>query len=89
LVYKDHLINIIDTPGHSDFAGEVERVLNIVDNALIVVCAVEGPMAQTKYVTGKAYGHQLKPLILMNKVDRPGANVEDSELAVMELMDNL
>jgi len=89
IIFKDHLINIIDTPGHSDFAGEVERVLNMVENVLILVCAGEGPMAQTKYVMRKACEHKLKPVILINKIDKPNASVLDTELAMMELMEDI
>src|SRR5512146_2162386 len=66
-------INIVDTPGHADFGGEVERVLSMVDGVLLLVDAVEGPMPQTRFVTRKALSHGLKPIVVVNKVDRPGA----------------
>src|ERR1019366_7376397 len=66
-------INIIDTPGHADFAGEVERVLPMVDGVLLLVDAVEGPMPQTRFVTRKALALGLKPIVVVNKIDRPGA----------------
>ena len=69
--YKGIKINIIDTPGHSDFGGEVERVLNMADGVLLVVDAFEGPMPQTRFVTKKALALGLKPIVVVNKVDRP------------------
>src|ERR1700748_3275250 len=65
-------INIVDTPGHADFGGEVERVLSMVDSVLLLVDAVEGPMPQTRFVTKKALALGLKPIVVVNKVDRPG-----------------
>ena len=70
LAYRDHKLNIVDTPGHQDFGGEVERILSIVDGVCLVVCASEGPMPQTKFVLKKALAHGLKPIVVMNKVDR-------------------
>jgi len=72
--HGDTVINIVDTPGHADFGGEVERVLNMVDGALLVVDACEGPMPQTKFVTAKALALGLKPIVVVNKIDRPGAD---------------
>lgn len=72
--YGDTLINIIDTPGHSDFGGEVERILNMVDGVVILVDAREGPMPQTKFVTSKALGLGLKPIVVINKIDREGSD---------------
>ncbi len=72
--YDGHHINIVDTPGHADFGGEVERVLGMVDGVLLLVDAVEGPMPQTRFVTMKALQQGLKPIVVVNKVDRPGAH---------------
>ncbi|MGD9522056.1 MAG: GTP-binding protein, partial [Tepidiphilus sp.] len=71
--YGDTHINIVDTPGHADFGGEVERVLSMVDGVLLLVDAVEGPMPQTRFVTKKALARGLKPIVVINKIDRPGA----------------
>ncbi|MDH5377584.1 MAG: translational GTPase TypA, partial [Gammaproteobacteria bacterium] len=71
--WGDYRINIVDTPGHADFGGEVERVLSMVDSVLLLVDAVEGPMPQTRFVTQKALGRGLHPIVVINKVDRPGA----------------
>ena len=71
--WKGTHINIVDTPGHADFGGEVERVLSMVDGVLLLVDAVEGPMPQTRFVTKKALALGLKPIVVVNKVDRPGA----------------
>src|SRR6202012_5996452 len=73
LVWKDTRINIVDTPGHADFGGEVERILNMVDGALVLVDAAEGPLPQTKFVVSKALKVGLKPIVVINKVDRPDA----------------
>jgi GTP-binding protein len=73
LRWKDYRINIVDTPGHADFGGEVERVLAMVDSVLLLVDAMDGPMPQTRFVTRKAFSHGLKPIVVINKVDRPGA----------------
>ena len=81
--YKDYKINIIDTPGHSDFGGEVERVLNMADGVLIVVDAFEGPMPQTRFVTQKAIELGLKPIVVINKVDKPNCNPEYAQEAVL------
>ncbi len=66
-------INIVDTPGHADFGGEVERILSMVDSVLLLVDAVDGPMPQTRFVTQKAFGFGLNPIVVINKIDRPGA----------------
>lgn len=71
--WNDYRINIVDTPGHADFGGEVERVMSMVDSVLLVVDAMDGPMPQTRFVTKKAFAHGLKPIVVINKVDRPGA----------------
>lgn len=78
-------INIVDTPGHADFGGEVERVLNMVDGVLLLVDAYEGPMPQTKYVLRKALEQKLKPIVVINKIDRPDQRVEDVVDEVLEL----
>ena len=87
--YRDYKINVIDTPGHSDFGGEVERVLNMADGVLLVVDAFEGPMPQTRFVTQKAIELGLKPIVVINKVDKPNCNPEYAQEAVFELMFNL
>ena len=73
LHWRDYRINIVDTPGHADFGGEVERVLSMVDSVLLLVDAVDGPMPQTRFVTQKAFAMGFKPIVVINKVDRPGA----------------
>ena len=75
--WKDTTINIVDTPGHSDFGGEVERVLGMVDSVLLLVDAAEGPMPQTRFVLRKALGHRLRPIVVINKVDRPDARCDE------------
>lgn len=87
--YRDHKINIIDTPGHSDFGGEVERVLNMADGVLLVVDAFEGPMPQTRFVLQKAIELGLKPIVVINKVDKPNCDPEATQEAVFDLMFNL
>ena len=87
--YHDHHINIVDTPGHADFGGEVERVLGMVDGVLLLVDAVEGPMPQTRFVTMKALQQGLKPIVVVNKVDRPGARPEWVVNQTFELFDKL
>ncbi|MFN3341464.1 MAG: translational GTPase TypA [Flavobacteriales bacterium] len=87
--YKDYKINIIDTPGHADFGGEVERVLNMADGVLLLVDAFEGPMPQTRFVTSKALAMGLKPILVVNKVDKPNCTPEEAYEAVFELMMNL
>ena len=71
--WEDYRINIVDTPGHADFGGEVERVLSMVDSVLLLVDAVDGPMPQTRFVTQKAFAHGLKPIVVINKIDREEA----------------
>ena len=85
IFYKGIKINIVDTPGHADFGGEVERVLNMVDGVLLLVDAFEGPMPQTKYVLRKALEHKLKPIVVINKIDRPEARVDEVYDEVLEL----
>ncbi|MGI6220924.1 MAG: translational GTPase TypA [Coriobacteriales bacterium] len=87
--YKDVKINIIDTPGHSDFGGEVERVLNMADGALVIVDAFEGPMPQTRFVLRKALELGLRPVLVVNKIDRPGARPEEVLDDVFDLMIDL
>ena len=87
--YKGYKINVIDTPGHSDFGGEVERVLNMADGVLLIVVAFEGPMPQTRFVTQKAIELGLKPIVVINKVDKPNCNPELAQEAVFDLMFNL
>ena len=87
--YKGFKINIIDTPGHSDFGGEVERVLNMADGVLLVVDAFEGPMPQTRFVLQKAIELGLKPIVVVNKVDKPNCDPELTQEAVFDLMFNL
>src|SRR5919202_4280337 len=73
ILWQDTRVNIVDTPGHADFGGEVERILNMVDGALVLVDAAEGPLPQTKFVVSKALKMGLKPIVVINKVDRPDA----------------
>jgi GTP-binding protein len=87
--YKGHRINIVDTPGHADFGGEVERVLSMVDGVCLVVCATEGPMTQTKFVLTKALSRNLKPVVVMNKIDRETAQPEKVENDLLELFISL
>jgi GTP-binding protein len=87
--YKDIKINIIDTPGHADFGGEVERVLNMADGVLLVVDAFEGPMPQTRFVLEKAVNLGLKPIVVINKVDKPNCDPEAVHEAVFDLMFSL
>ncbi len=87
--FKDTKINIIDTPGHSDFGGEVERVLNMADGVLLLVDAFEGPMPQTRFVLQKALELGLKVIVVINKVDKPNCNPEDTNEKVFELMFSL
>lgn len=85
----EYRINIVDTPGHADFGGEVERVMSMVDCVLLVVDAVDGPMPQTRFVTQKAFEQGLKPIVVINKVDRPGARTDWVMDQVFDLFDNL
>lgn len=87
--YKGFKINIIDTPGHSDFGGEVERVLNMADGVLLLVDAFEGPMPQTRFVLQKALALNLKPIVVINKVDKPNCDPEGVQESVFDLMFNL
>src|SRR5690554_6515760 len=87
--YKDAKINIIDTPGHADFGGEVERVLNMADGCLLVVDAFEGPMPQTRFVLQKALEIGLKPILVINKVDKPNCRPEEVQEEVFDLMFSL
>jgi GTP-binding protein len=87
--YGDYRINIVDTPGHADFGGEVERVLSMVDSVLLLVDAVDGPMPQTRFVTAKAFARGLRPIVVVNKVDRPGARPDWVVDQVFDLFDNL
>lgn len=89
ITYKGVKINIIDTPGHSDFGGEVERVLNMADGVLLLVDAFEGPMPQTRFVTQKAIELGLKPIVVVNKVDKENCTPEETQEAVFDLMFNL
>ncbi|MEM6996985.1 MAG: GTP-binding protein, partial [Myxococcota bacterium] len=86
LVHKDVRINLVDTPGHADFGGEVERVLNMVDGVLLIVDAVEGPMPQTRFVTEKAIGRGLKLILVVNKIDRQGADPHKAVDATFDLL---
>ena len=87
--YKDHKINIIDTPGHADFGGEVERVLNMADGVLLLVDAFEGPMPQTRFVLQKAIELRLKPLVVINKVDKENCRPDEVQEKVFDLMFSL
>lgn len=87
--WQNYRINIVDTPGHADFGGEVERILSMVDSVLLLVDAVDGPMPQTRFVTQKAFSYGLKPIVVINKVDRPGARPDWVVDQVFELFDQL
>ncbi len=87
--WEDYRINIVDTPGHADFGGEVERILSMVDSVLLLVDAVDGPMPQTRFVTQKAFAKGLRPIVVINKVDRPGARPDWVVDQVFDLFDNL
>src|SRR5690625_1229730 len=87
--WRDWRINIVDTPGHADFEGEVERVLSMVDSVLLLVDAVDGPMPQTRFVTAKAFERGLKPILVVNKVDRDGARPDWVVDQVFDLFDRL
>ena len=87
--WNDYRINIVDTPGHADFGGEVERVMSMVDSVLLVVDAFDGPMPQTRFVTKKAFAYGLKPIVVINKVDRPGARPDWVVDQVFDLFVNL
>src|SRR5512147_937180 len=83
--YKGTKINIVDTPGHADFGSEVERVLRSIDSVLLVVDAAEGPMPQTRFVLKKSLELGLKPIVVINKIDKPAANADKCEEDVLEL----
>ncbi len=87
--WNDYRINIVDTPGHADFGGEVERVLSMVDSVLLLVDAMDGPMPQTRFVTRKAFAHGLHPIVVINKIDRPGARPEWVLNQTFDLFDKL
>ncbi len=87
--WNDYRINIVDTPGHADFGGEVERVLSMVDSVLLLVDAQEGPMPQTRFVTQKAFNHGLRPIVVVNKIDKPGARPDWVIDQVFDLFDRL
>ena len=89
LEWQGTSINIVDTPGHADFGGEVERILSMVDSVLLVVDAVEGPMPQTRFVTQKAFDYGLRPILMVNKIDRQGARPYQVVDEVFELFDRL
>lgn len=89
IVWKNYRINIVDTPGHADFGGEVERILSMVDSVLLLVDAVDGPMPQTRFVTQKAFACGLNPIVVINKIDRPGARPDWVMDQVFDLFDNL
>ena len=87
--WQDVQINVVDTPGHADFGGEVERILSMVDSVLLLVDAVDGPMPQTRFVTQKAFAKGLNPIVVVNKIDRPGARPDWVVEQVFDLFDNL
>jgi len=87
--WNDYRVNIVDTPGHADFGGEVERVMSMVDCVLLIVDAQEGPMPQTRFVTQKAFAQGLKPIVVINKIDKPGSRPDWVMDQVFELFDNL
>lgn len=87
--WNGYQINIVDTPGHADFGGEVERILSMVDSVLLLVDAVDGPMPQTRFVTQKAFARGLKPIVVINKIDRPGSRPHWVMDQVFDLFDNL
>ena len=89
LKWKDYNINIVDTPGHADFGGEVERVMSMVDCVLLVVDSIDGPMPQTRFVTQKAFKAGLRPIVVVNKIDRPGARPDWVVDQIFDLFDNL
>src|SRR5579863_9061735 len=89
ITWGDYRINIVDTPGHADFGGEVERVLAMVDSVLLLVDAVDGPMPQTRFVTQKAFKQGLNPIVVVNKIDRPGARPDWVVDQIFDLFDKL
>jgi len=89
MIHNDVKMNIVDTPGHQDFGGEVERIMSMVDSVCLVVCATEGPMPQTKFVLQKALSRGLKPIVVINKVDRPTSRLDEVESEIFDLFCNL
>lgn len=87
--YNGYTINVVDTPGHADFGGEVERALSLVDGVLLVVDATEGPMPQTRFVLGKALEKNLKPIVVFNKVDRESSRCDEVDSELLDLFANL
>ena len=87
--WGEYAINIVDTPGHADFGGEVERVMSMVDCVLLVVDSIDGPMPQTRFVTQKAFQAGLNPIVVVNKIDRPGARPDWVIDQIFDLFDNL
>src|SRR5690554_1315525 len=87
ITWKDYRINIVDTPGHADFGGEVERVMSMVDSVCLVVDAQDGPMPQTRFVTQKAFERGLRPIVVINKVDRQGQGPAWVLIEVLNLLD--
>ena len=87
--WNDYPINIVDTPGHADFGGEVERVMSMVDSVCLLVDAVDGPMPQTRFVTQKAFERGLRPIVVINKIDRPGARPDWVMDEIFDLFDRL
>jgi GTP-binding protein len=83
--HDDYRVNIIDTPGHADFSGEVERTLNMADGCILIVDAQEGPMPQTRFVLGKALASELKPIVIINKIDKPGSRIKEVEDELADL----
>ena len=83
--HGDYRINIIDTPGHADFSGEVERTINMADGCILVVDAGEGPMPQTKFVLSKALAQELKPIVIINKIDKPASRINEVEDEIANL----
>src|SRR6187431_1682518 len=89
VVWREVRVNIVDTPGHADFGGEVERILSMVDGVLVLVDAAEGPMPQTKFVVGKALAQGLRPIVVINKVDRPDARAQEVHNEIFDLFASL
>ena len=87
IMWNDYRINIVDTPGHADFGGEVERVMSMVDSVCLLVDAVDGPMPQTRFVTQKAFEQGLRPIVVINKIDRPGARPDWVMDEIFDLFD--
>lgn len=89
LYYKNHTLHVVDTPGHADFGGEVERILHMVDGVILLVDASEGPMSQTKFVLSKALAANKKAIVVLNKIDRDGHRAEEVESDIFEVSDIL